>query len=409
MRLIFGIISFAFLFSFCSKEVIQNKLNSPSEKGSKDEQISKDLSNGAFRLFDYTARNTEANANVIISPLSMQYALGMADNGAYGATLAQLMNVNLQDSNALHSLNQHLAFLYHQLANTGKELQLSLSNAVFYDKAKVNIRNSYLNALRQFYAPDIQSLDFNDKVNSLREINGWVKTATNGKIEKVLDDITQDEFMFLINALYMKADWDHPFAPELTNKQEFHTNSGAIVNADFMHQRLYANVLVNGEMEVVSLPMGAGQIEAIFILPKKKDINTFIKEDFNSTLFEKVAQNARNTDVMIDLPKIKMVQKFDLKQILQSMGVTVPFTDGADFSGIAGGPGDVYLTRALHDVFMQMDEKGIEGAAVTTIGVGVTSMPPSLTFNRPFVFAIRDKSTGTNLFLGKITDPTQEN
>jgi serpin B len=407
MRLFLCLLSCSLFFTFCSKEVIQDKLSTPNEKGKLDESISKSLSEGAFRLFDYTNKNSDAGDNVIISPLSMQFAIGMADNGAKGNTLAQLMDINLQDAAELPSLNDHFAFLYHALTKNQNGVKVSLSNGVFFDKQKVNIYDSYPAILQQYFAPDIESLNFKDVPATLNTINGWVKNATNSKIEKVLDDISDDEFMFLINALYMKADWDHPFAPELTHKADFKTSTGAVVSADFMNQRLDANFLTNESMDVVSLPLGKGQLSAVFIMPKKKDISSFISQDFNESLFDKIATTARTSDMIVTLPKVKMTQKFDLKAILQSMGVIEPFTAQADFSGIAGRPGDVYLTRALHDVFLQIDEKGIEGAAVTTIGVGVTSMPPSLTFNQPYVFAIRDNATGTNLFLGKIVDPTK--
>jgi len=110
-------------------------------------------------------------------------------------------------------------------------------------------------------------------------------------------------------------------------------------------------------------------------------------------------------DVILSLPKLEAKQRFDLKPILNKMGIVRSFSPQADFSGIAGNPGDVYLTRALHDVYLKMDENGVEGAAVTTVGVGVTSMPLSIVLNKPYLFIIYDKETKTHLFMGKIINP----
>jgi serine protease inhibitor len=102
-----------------------------------------------------------------------------------------------------------------------------------------------------------------------------------------------------------------------------------------------------------------------------------------------------------------MKMHYDLKNILQKMGITDPFNERAKFETMGTASGKILLTRAIHDVFMKVDEKGMEGAAVTTIGVGTTSMPPSIYFDRPYMMVVRDRATGTYLFMGKIEDPTK--
>ena len=109
--------------------------------------------------------------------------------------------------------------------------------------------------------------------------------------------------------------------------------------------------------------------------------------------------------MIIGLPKLELLLNYDLKEILKDMGVTTAFSDNADFTKMGTASNNILLTRAIHDVFMKMDEKGIEGVAVTTIGVGVTSMPEYVGFEKPFVMAVYDKTTGTYLFLGKIEKP----
>ncbi|HQW54919.1 MAG TPA: serpin family protein [Saprospiraceae bacterium] len=391
----------------CNKEILSTKVNSqPSEKGKQQESINTALQNGSYKLFDYTNRNEGNDKNVIISPLSIQFALGMASNGAKNASLEELMSVNNLKGSNLAELNDQLTYLFHQLITAKNGIKVSISDAVFYDRNKVNVKQDYLDAVRKYYGAEVSELNFKEEQKSLNIINGWIKDNTNGKIEKALDEISADEFMFLLNAIYMKADWKNPFVIDATRAGDFTTQSGKKVRVSFMNQRVDALYSNTEQAMVVSLPLANDQLSVAFIMPKKTDINEFISREFNASYFKSLLTTARNSDLMIELPKLEIKQHFDLKAILQSMDVKSPFTGGADFSAIAGAPGDVYLTKALHDVYMKMDEKGVEGAAVTTIGVGLTSMPPPAIFNQSYIFIIYDQATGVNLFMGKVSDPS---
>ena len=403
-----------FLFSLltlisCSKSVLVDKPGQPVSAGKISHENTQALQQGAIDLFRQSNKQAGSNSNVIISPLSIQYAIGMADNGARGKTLAQLMSVNGQTGADLEGLNEQLAYLYNQLIRTKAGLKMSIANGVFYDGNKFTIKDSYFESLDKFFAAEKSKLDFNDKEKSLSVINGWVSNKTNGRIEKVLNDITPDEFLFLINAIYMKADWDKPFPAELTRDMDFTAADGTVHRTPFISNRLTTGYTRSDEAATIAMSMGNGTLEALFIRPEKREINDFIATVFDQQFIDRQAENARQSDIMLYIPKFKIKQHFDLRAILQRMGISEPFTDHADLSGIGGNPGEVYLTRALHDVFMQLDEKGIEGAAVTTIGVGTTSAPPTVSFDTPFLLVIYDKETKTNIFIGKVANPALEN
>lgn len=403
-------ISFIFccflILNACTKNTIDiEKPITLLEQGKLSQESTDAMQKGAFDIFRHTNQLNNDKDNVIISPLSVQFAIGMANNGAKGNTLEQLMSMNGQVGSDLTQLNEQLAYLYNYLIKDRSGLKFNVANGVFYDAGKFTINASYFDALARYYSPEKKSLDFKQVTQSLAVINDWVNDKTNGKIEKVLDDISEDEFMFLINAIYMKADWDLPFPSELTQDQQFVMENGTVQSVPFLSNRLDANYGDNDEVTSVGLPLGKGTLEALFIMPKKIKINEFIENRLDQEFINQQVSNALMSDIILNLPKLKMKQHYDLKKIMQSMGVSAAFTGAADFSGIGGSPGKVYLTRALHDVFFQMDEKGIEGAAVTTVGVGNTSAPPVISFARPFIMVIYDKETKTNLFLGKITNP----
>lgn len=358
-----------------------------------------------LKIFQTTVSKSEAGKNVLISPLSLQIAMAMAANGAEGNTLKELCTLYDITPSELTKLNEHYADIVTTM--TGDEdFQLSVANAVFYDPSRVSVKKSYLDDVRTFYIPHEQKLNFNDVPVSTAAINSWAKSKTNGKIDKVLNDIDGSEFMFLVNALYMKADWDLPFAPEMTRDADFSIAEGTKVSVPFMNKDFSTTVYKSAEEKAVILPLAKGNLKLALILPVADDADSYIGKLGYGKLKE-IMNASTSQRIMLSVPKLKMASKSEMNDIFKAMGINEPFAENkANFSKITDG--NVNISRVLHDIYFNMDEKGVEGAAVTTIGMSVTSMPESFNFNRPFVLAVYHPVKNTYLFLGKISNPKSE-
>jgi len=396
-NLLFVIITI--LLVSCDKNV--DNIKTPLIVNSK---LTGDLQSGAIELFKQSVLTEDAYKNVIISPLSIQYAIGMAANGASGVTLDELMKVLGAPSEQLKDVNANLKAITSNIIGESKNYKIGISNAVFFDASKFQMNDNYKGVLTDAYQSKLQQLNFKEVDNSLKEINSWVSEKTNGRIPKVLDNIQDDEFMFLINALYMKATWDQPFDDRATYAAEFKDSKNAVHPMQLMNQRADIAYYKSDAEKTIVMPMAGGKLEAVFILPEQLGVIDYISQ-MSTAGVTKMTENAVKRDLMIGLPKMELLMKYDLKNILQDMNIKTAFGEQADFTKMGTATNQIILTRALHDVFMKMDESGMEGAAVTTIGVGVTSLPEYVGFDRPFVMLVYEKATGAYLFMGKVEKP----
>ena len=369
-----------------------------------DGKLTEGLQNGAVEIFKQAVKTEASDKNVIISPLSVQYAVGMAANGASGNTLEEMMKLFGTSSDKLKEVNSNLKAIKEKIVAAGKDYTVGIANGVFFDGSKYQMAGNFENILMNDYSAKLQQLNFNKTDESLKAINGWVAANTEQRIQKVLEEIQDNEFMFLINALYMKASWDKPFETEGTRNVTFKDSKDAAHSISLMTQRSDISYYKTEEEKAIVMPLSGDKLEALFILPQKLNVIDYIGT-LSTTGVQKMITNAAKQDLMIGVPKTELTLKYDLKPILQDLGVKTAFSEAADFTKMGVASNTILLTRALHDVFFKMDEKGIEGAAVTTIGVGVTSLPEYVEFSKPFVMIIKDKETGAYLFMGKVEKP----
>lgn len=384
----------------CNKE----NTNIPKDdKRTVNQEVVNDLKNSAIELFKQTVASNDQNENILISPLSIQYATGMAINGAKGKTFDELLSV-FNKHGQMDSINTSLNILMAKF-NKNDEITVNISNGVFYDPNLLLMDVDYKIKLIDHYDAGIEELDFSEKTKSLQAINGWVYDKTNHLIEKVLDNIQQEEIMFLINTLYLKANWMNTFDTLQTIDDYIFKDSRNIEhNVSLMNQQSNLKRYHGNEEKAVVLPLADDQLEAVFILPNEMKVMDYIAS-MNSSKIENIIKNATLDYIMIGLPKFKIEGRYDIKKIMSIMGIYTPFGDQADFTKMGNANANIYLSRILHNTYMEIDEAGIEGAAVTTIGVGTTSVPEYFGFTRPFVFAVYDKESGVFLFIGKIEIP----
>ena len=238
--------------------------------------------------------------------------------------------------------------------------------------------------------------------STLSKINKWADDHTNGKIKKVLDEISENQVMFLMNALYFKGNWAQKFDPDKTTLQNFEgagkvSMMSALENYSYVQREGY---------QALAMPYGSGNYEMRVVLPVDGNVNELISkldmEEWDSMT------NAMSTQkVDVQFPKLKMEYEKELNHVLSAMGMPVLFTNAADLSKISPPAGKIQVSFVKQNAFVEVDEKGTEAAAVTTIGIELTSAPvyPSFHCNKPFLFFIYEKSSGTIQFVGKVLNP----
>lgn len=384
----------------CDKEDTQVKpLNLPLKAG---EVIKADNTFG-FDLYQKLAVDAEPGTNVMISPLSVSQALAMTYNGANGATRIAMENA-LQtagiDRDELNELNKTLvdALLSHD-----PKVILEIANSIWY-RQEYDILQDFIKRNKDFYNADVRPMDFS-AANCKDIINGWVDDKTHGKISEIVKEIKPESFMFLINAIYFKGTWTYEFAKKDTHTEPFYLEDGTTKQVNMMKQELDLNTLSNEWFNSVELPYGKGNWRMFLFLPAGDKKLAEIEGRFTQENWEQWLKSYQESkEVRLYLPRFTFAYEESLKKVLASMGMDVAFSDQADFTGILPG-GGLLISDVKHKTFVEVNEEGTEAAAVTSVEIEFTSIGNYISFNRPFLFVIAERSTGAILFIGKLVNP----
>ncbi|MCC5907116.1 MAG: serpin family protein [Balneolaceae bacterium] len=367
----------------------------------------------ADRHFSYELfRNTVAyddEENVFISPLSITMALAMTLNGAEGETYDQMRETLRLNGMDTDEINEAFESLMKLLTTVDPKVTLKIANSIWYREG-LPVKEDFLERVRSAYNASVEGLDFADPA-AVDIINNWVDANTQGLIEEIIDEIPGEIVMYLINALYFKGDWLRQFDTNNTRPADFYLESGETIQVDMMSQEDRFATYFSEEVQMIELPYGDSLFSMTILLPNDRDmpINRFVEEKVSAQNLAKWRSNLSvGRDVILQLPKFELEYEITYNNILKAMGMEVPFDEWeADFSGIADvSPQNLYIDEVKHKTFIRVDEEGTEAAAVTSVGIGITSMPPSVIVDRPFVFIIHERESGTNLFMGKVKNPS---
>ena len=374
-----------------------------------EEAARKTINRFSAALLELSAGNNEGN--LMISPASVHLALAMTANGAEGETKAAMLETLAGRGLSIDRLNRASRDWAALLSRTGEKTTLGIANSIWFDKG-YSPSKSFLQRNRDFFGAEARSLDFRDK-DAPGVINGWVKKATRGTIEKIIESIRRDEVMFLVNAVYFKSDWQVPFEKNDTRKQVFHA-PGKDVEVEFMHRTGRMTVMSGNGATGVALPYDDGQFGFFALLPDgQSSPREWLAKQDKASLFDDIAgmmgQKAGFT-VELALPKFESSYEDTLEDELARLGMGIAFDPGrADFSGMSERHAkDLFIGTVRHKTFVRVDEKGTEAAAVTSVGMRLTGMPlieRQLVFDRPFLYGIMDMKAGIPLFVGIMENP----
>jgi serpin B len=378
-------------------------------------QLAADNRAFAFNLYQQLRG---ASGNLFYSPHSISVALAMTYGGAAGSTaqqMAQALHFNLP------ATSLHPAFNALQLALASREkdpndpkqtdFRLSVVNAL-WGQTGYNFLPAYLDLLATNYGAGMRMLDFKSDPEAGRKvINDWVASQTANKIQDLIPPSALDNAtrLVLTNAIYFNAQWMTQFNAKNTQAGPFSLLDGSQVSVPMMNiSHSYAYYQGNS-VTAVELPYVGGQVSMVLLVPDAGKFSNF-EQNLSAAQWDAIRAGLNYNQVNFSMPKFKFSADFMLNDPLVKLGMSDAFQAGkADFSGMDGSK-DLYITKALHKAFINVDENGTEAAAATAIAIGLTAMPAQpvdLKVDRPFLFLIQDKPTGEILFLGRVTNPAK--
>jgi len=364
----------------------------------------------AFSLFGEIARQTSPDSNLFISPLSAAMALAMAYNGAAGATQAEMQQVLQLDGMTLDDVDQSYRSLIGLLRGLDPQVAFTIANSVWYDPNPVYAPTpDYLATTRTYFDARVESLDFKSP-SAAPTINAWVSDQTHGKIPTIVPDpIPPYAVAYLINAIYFKGSWTARFDKGLTRPGTFRLVNGAAATVPMMkHGRTVpiAIASVNG-VTVLDLPYGGEAFSMTIALPQDAAgidslVQGLTEERWRGWV---AALDSGSSEVV--MPKVTLTYGLTMNDVLRALGMPSAFCDAPhpDFTRL-NPSGALCISDVSHKTFVDVNEEGTEAAAATSVEIGVTSLPASVQVDRPFVFAIRERLSGTILFLGRVMNPT---
>jgi serpin B len=360
--------------------------------------------------FDLYGELSKKPGNLFYSPYSISTALAMTYAGARTETATEM-------EQALHfSLGQntlHTAFNATDVAlgkrktelsenserpQTGNGFELTLVNQAWGRKGYAFL-DSYLDVLGQNYGAGLFLLDFGQSEKARTTINTWVQEQTKDRIKNLLpvNSISGSTALVLTNAIYFKASWQQTFDKSKTAPGTFHADTGD-VSVDMMHQDTKLQYAAVGGVQMLSLPYVSTNVSMLLILPPDGDLALDVDA------FDALQQKLSEHIVVLSLPKWSFESENPLKEPLMALGMEAAF-GAADFSGMDGN-GGLFISEVYHKAFVAVDEEGTEASAATAVALNESASPPvTLTFDRPFLFAIYDKPTGQVLFFGRVAKP----
>jgi len=348
------------------------------------------------------------DGNVFFSPYSISSALSMTYGGARGETETEMRDVMhlLQTREQTHSAFRNLREeLEARALETGQ--QLSIANGLCLVMGDVN--EDFKALLTRDYAAEIFPGD-------LEKINNWVKDKTRGRIHPILDRLPGDTAAVILNAIYFKGAWADAFEKNQTRPAPFHLASGESREVNLMHRTGEYAYLETDLLQAITIPYQGGRFSMTVLLPRRQgklaDLEKELQDEALQEMLTRLDQSRRR-EVHLRLPRFRMETEYQLAAPMQALGMKRAFDPlQADFSGMAGSPGDLFIGAIVHKAFVEVNEEGTEAAAATAVVMRMTSVmhmqpTPEFRADHPFLFLIREHSTGAVLFTGRLSNPAE--
>ena len=357
--------------------------------------------------------------NLICSPLSLQYAIAMAANGASGETLQEIIDFLGYGEEGIDALNEYSKTLLEQLPAVDLDVTLKVTDALLVNDDFPLLPSFKKTVEESFYAA-VDNIDFSDPQQIAARINEWAKRNTNGFIDKVIEpsEISADAVAYIMNALYFKAKWagdeySPMFREEGTKSENFTLNDGKTIKAAMMRNTRYHEYAEMDGYKVLVLPYANRKFNMYILLPDENNIEGLIEKLQTSSWTDILANLKQDAEVHVKLPKFNIENKHNLNDALNGLGVRKAFEPAsAEFNGMFTPKDDYYywISKVIQKSRISVSEWGTEAGSVTVVEMGAMDAGPSpkqvyFYADHPFVFIIGEETSGTILFEGVVMQP----
>ncbi|CEG21996.1 Serpin (serine protease inhibitor) [Planococcus massiliensis] len=391
-------------------------MNSGSLKISKDvkygeadyQKIIEPSNELGWKLLPVVEPNEEGNR--FISSPSLFMALSMVHYGADGVTEDEILNVLEVPGMDAKELNQANASLMNLLASDSEAIQLSIGNSIWLNKS-YQFQEDFAKNNEDYFNAKIEEIDVTDN-ESVDRINGWVEDSTNGKIKEMMEAPLDPKLVtVLLNAIYFKGDWQYPFEEEGTSEQDFHLVDGTLKKMPLMTLYEELSYLETDDFQAVSLPYGEGEMAMKVFLPKEGTSLSDFEKSLTGENWDKWNETSQDMEGTLQLPKFQLEYEVELNDALKGLGMASAFDRfTAEFPQMVKKENEeLFISKVKQKTFLDVNEKGTEAAAATSIEIVEESGSSELTFemivDRPFFITIEDVETGLILFMGAIKEP----
>ena len=361
----------------------------------------------AFALYQHL-RTTEGN--LFFSPYSISAALAMTCAGARRRTAFQMLRTLCLylPQQELHPAMAALTAQVNEAASEGAVL-LRIANSLWPQQG-LPVLDSFIALMQENYDAAMMPVDYQETEAARCTINTWVEQKTEGKIQDLIPSGMLNELteLVLVNAIYFKGTWASRFDQRNTKYAPFWISPDRSTTVPMMSQTGRFRYLHDEGLEILELPYAGNKLSMLIVLPEEKDGLAALEQRLTAQNFAKWSKLLFANKIMVVLPKFALSFPFRLDSVLQAMGMTDAFrAEQADFSGIDGTK-SLFISAALHKAFVAVNEEGTEAAAATAVVMtrSTPSEPPIFSADHPFAFLIRENSTGSILFIGRVAKPT---
>jgi len=349
----------------------------------------------------------QPDTNIFISPLSVSMALGMTANGAASSTLdsmratLELAGLTEEESNAAYQS------LIELLTEADPQVQFKIANSIWY-RLGMTFKEDFYQRCRDYFDAVVHGLDFSDPA-AADTINAWVEEHTNGLIDQIITPETLARaVMALINALYFKGAWTYEFDPDDTHEDQFTLLDGSQTTCQMMEQENDFLYQQTDYFQAVDLLYGNGLFSMTVLLPRSEIHVDSLVAMLTPENWQLWSSGFDTSSGLLQMPKFTLEYEIKLNDVLKALGMEVAFSPGADFTRMLAS-GGIWIDLVRHKTFVKVNEEGTEAAAVTIVVMTDSAGPHALLrVDRPFIFIIRERTSGALLFMGKIVEPVWE-
>jgi len=360
-----------------------------------------------FKIFKEVSALQE-DPNTFFSPLSLNIALGMLYNGASGETRIEMAEVlGLADLTETE-INEYYQKMMLALLEIDPLTEIGIANSIWYREG-LPVKQPFIDINQQYFDAMVRALDFNSP-DAADIINKWCADKTKDKIEEIVDNpIPKDVVMYLINALYFKSKWQFEFDKANTKQDDFTKANGGKIKVNMMEQTASLPFYADQYLQCVEMPYGNQAFSMVAILPDKNMKIDQLVDYLDNTKWQNIVNNLQEKNVQLKLPRFKIECDIPLNNPVKNVGMQQIFYGG--LRNIADAP--LAVSNIKQKTFVEVNEEGTEAAAVTSIEIWVTSIaPPEISYvpffaDRPFLYLIKEKSTGVILFIGRMDEPEE--